>query len=191
MFIFFKQLIRVHDDENVYFHQVFLTLFYHSFLELFVLKVTVYLNSDTSAFPCPAIFYWFLVSLVLWKWTERKWERYVVKISAFTEQQTCVFPLRCCALIASIPHLLIDPLPPPPSLSFFLLPQTWFSAQMRWMWTSLSWLTHCLRGPLTPAGWLSSSPSPPHTIWWSMAMRSGVDHCSPPLLNWKIREIFC
>lgn len=93
---------------------------------------------------------------------------------ASTEQQISLLPLWLCALLCftcdlCLPHWLIDPT----SSSFFLsLPQIWFSAQMRWMWTSLSWPTHCLRGPPTPAGWLCSSPSPQRTIWWSMAMRS-------------------
>ena len=79
-----------------------------------------------------------------------------------------------------------------PPLFSLSLPQTWFSAQMRWMWTSLSWLTHCLRGPRTPAGWLSSSPSQPHTIWWSMAMRSELNNCSLTLLKkhfWWITKL--
>lgn len=83
---------------------------------------------------------------------KRNHEKNNVRIRSLPKRQTYVLPLR-----------------------FFLFslspPQTWFSAQMRWMWTSLSWPTHCLRGPLTPAGWLCSSPSPPHTIWWSTAMR--------------------
>lgn len=62
-----------------------------------------------------------------------------------------------------------------PTLHFSLL-QTWFSAPTRWMWTSLSWLIPCLSGLPAPAGWLSSSLSPLHTIWWSMAMRSASGH---------------
>lgn len=69
-----------------------------------------------------------------------------------------------------------------PTLHFSLL-QTWFSAPTRWMWTSLSWLIPCLSGLPAPAGWLSSSLSPLHTIWWSMAMRSASGHETLQRLN--------
>lgn len=49
--------------------------------------------------------------------------------------------------------------------------QIWSTAPTRWTWTFPNWLTHCLRGPPTPAGWLCLSHSSPHTTSWSTATR--------------------
>lgn len=51
-------------------------------------------------------------------------------------------------------------------------------APTRWTWTFPNWLIRCLRGPPTPAGWLCSSPSSPHTTSWSTATR-WVDRIHP------------
>lgn len=127
-----------------YFQTVCQVFLYLSFLEQFVCPESfVNLNCDSQAFSCLQVF-------------NRLWSGNIV-----LKKKQQWKSLLCCSLIAPLPSFLFSLSPP----------QTWFSAQMRWMWTSLSWLTHCLRGPPTPAGWSCLSHSSPHTTSWSTAMR--------------------
>ena len=140
---------------------------------MFVLKVSIYLNSP----PQHSVALLYSIDFGQLGATKRN-NAWMKKGNLHRDNLCLQWTANLCAssevlCIYCLNHfgLLICP-SPPPVFSLFLLPQTWFSARMRWMWTSLSWLTHCLRGPLTPAGLLSSSPSPLHTNWWSTAMRS-------------------
>lgn len=78
---------------------------------------------------------------------------------------------------------------------FFLFLQIWSSAPMRWMWTSLSWQTHCLKEQPTPAGSWYSNPSSPHNTWWSTATRSASPHTgtlASPLISihwWNVYKL--